>query len=195
MANLQIYLCRHGETLWTLSKQHTSTTDIALTENGKNQARLLGDRLKEIQFEKVFSSPLVRAKQTCTLAGLYPILSEDLMEWNYGKYEGLDHNEIIQTNPNWNLFTQGAPDGETPEQVGKRADHFFEKIKHLSGNIAIFSHGHFSRILAARWLNLNPEMGKLFYLSVASLSLLGFERKQKVVKLWNDSSHLNERKN
>ena len=193
MKEVQIYLCRHGETAWTLSGQHTGVTDIPLTENGKEQAVLLGDRLQKVHFTKVFSSPRIRALETCKIAGFKDVtLDSDLQEVNYGKYEGLTRNEIRKTDPNWHLFVNGAPSGETLAAASARADRFLSHLKALQGNIAIFSHGHFSRILALRWLGLETSLGRFFSLAPASLSILSFERETPVIKLWNDLSHLSK---
>jgi len=179
----QVYLFRHGETAWTLSGRHTGITDIPLTENGKKEAALLGERLKKIPFAKVFSSPRIRALETCKLAGCKNILIDpDLQEWNYGKYEGLTRAEIGP----WHLFEDGAPGGESPSEVSARADRFLDKIRSYNGNIALFSHGHFSRVLAARWLNADVKIGQFFYLSPTSMSILGFEHDEPVIRLWNE---------
>lgn len=186
MSDLQIYICRHGETAWTLSGQHTGITDIALTENGKKQALLLGERLKKIHFSKVFSSPRSRSLDTCTIAGFKDIVIDpDLQEWNYGKYEGLTSAEIRQIDPNWQLFSEGAPDGETLDEASRRADRVLAKLRAFRGQVALFSHGHFSRVLAARWLGLNVKEARFFYLSPASMSILGYEHGGPVIKLWN----------
>jgi probable phosphoglycerate mutase len=182
-----ILLCRHGETEWTLSGRHTGCTDIPLTENGKVQARKLGERLRAIDFEAVFTSPLLRAKETCEIAGFGKkmILEPDAVEWNYGAYEGLTSEEIWRKTPSWNLFSDGAPGGESPQEAGLRADRIIQKLTSLQGTSALFSHGHFLRVLAARWLGLSPSAARLLALSVASLSILGFERSQRVLRLWN----------
>jgi len=176
------YLCRHGETKWTKTGQHTSVTDISLTEEGKKQAELLGKRLKGIHFVRVISSPMERTIETCRLAGLEPEINPDAAEWNYGKYEGLTTEEIGEK---WNLFRDGAPGGESVEQVGKRADRLLKSLK--DDPVIIFSHGHFSRVLAARWLGLPVSAGALFYLSVASISILGLEHGRPVIRLWNET--------
>jgi len=184
--NLNLYICRHGETEWTLSGQHTGITDIPLTKNGEKQASLLGKRLQQIHFTKVFSSPRSRALETAKLAGFEePIIDPDLQEWNYGKYEGLTNREIKKLNPNWHLFSEGAPGGETPSQISIRADRVMAKVRTFTGNILVFSHGHFSRALAARWLGLDIVEARCFYLSPASMSILGYEREAPVIKLWN----------
>jgi probable phosphoglycerate mutase len=178
-----LYLCRHGETEWSLSGQHTGTTDIPLTEKGREQSRLLQQRLQGVRFEKVFSSPRKRALATCE--GLEVTIDPHLAEWNYGDYEGLTSKEISAKKPGWNLFKDGAPNGETPEQVRHRADEFLKRISQYKGNIAVFSHGHFLRVLAARFLGLEVDAAKLFLLSVGSCSILGHEREQPVITLWN----------
>lgn len=181
----EFYLCRHGETEWTLSGQHTGETDIPLTEKGRVQAANLRKRLKNIPFEKVFSSPRKRALATCE--GLNPIVEPLAAEWDYGDYEGLTSAEIHKKNPKWDLFTDGAPGGESPEQIGKRADLLLDKISQYKGKIALFSHGHFLRVLAARYLGLEAKEARLFLLSVASVSILGTEKQQPVVSLWNET--------
>lgn len=179
----QLYLCRHGETEWTLSGQHTGTTDLSLTKKGQEQAALLRGQIAKVEFDAIFTSPKKRALETCK--GLPHQKDPDLCEWNYGEYEGKTSEEIQKIRPGWNLFHDGAPGGETADDVGRRADAFLKKALSYSGNVAVFSHGHFLRVLAARYLGLEPKMGKIFNLSVASLSILGYERKQPVVLLWN----------
>jgi broad specificity phosphatase PhoE len=182
----ELYLCRHGETAWTLSGQHTGITDIPLTKKGEEQARLLQHRLKQVHFCKVFCSPRKRALQTCAFAGMKGEEEDsDLQEWDYGEYEGLTSAEIKRLQSHWHLFSDGAPGGESPEEVGKRADRFLAKLRLYKEPVVIFSHGHFSRVLAARWVGLSVEAGKCLYLSPASLSILGFEKEQPVIKLWN----------
>lgn len=181
----QIYICRHGETEWTLSGQHTGNTDIPLTKRGIEQAALLRKRIESVHFDQVFSSPRIRATESSE--GLHPVIDPNIAEWNYGDYEGLTTQEIHSKNPKWNLFKDGAPHGESIQEVGKRADQFLKTISQYKGNIAIFSHGHFLRVLTARFLGLPPEMGKLFVLSVASLSILGYEKAEPVIILWNDT--------
>jgi broad specificity phosphatase PhoE len=182
----EIYLCRHGETEWTLSGRHTSHTDLSLTENGKSQAQALGKHLHGIHFDAVYSSPRKRCLETCKQIGLHPQIDPDLSEWDYGDYEGKMRKELPQ---GWNLFLEGAPNGESPEEVALRADRFLKKLP--QGKIAIISHGHFARVLAARWLKLPVESARYFFLSVASLSILGHEREQPVIRLWNASGLLN----
>lgn len=184
----QLYLCRHGETEWTLSGQHTGKTDIPLTEKGKQEAVLLRQQLQKVHFERVFTSPKKRARTSCE--GMHAVEDAHLVEWDYGDYEGLTSAEIHQRNAKWNLFREGAPNGESPEQVGKRADEFLKMAGQCRGKVAVFSHGHFLRVLAARFLGLSPEMAKLFFISVASVGILGHERGQPVIILWDDTHHL-----
>ena len=191
-----IYLARHGETAWSLSGQHTGLTDLPLTERGERNARRLGERLKGMNFLKVYSSPLQRAARTCELAGFGAAaeVDRDLLEWNYGQYEGRLSVEIHAERPDWQLFRDGCPGGETPEQVGLRADRIVNRVRAVPGNVLLFSSGHILRVLAARWLGLEPVAGKYLLLSTASLSGLGYEhdRSQPVIRLWNDDHHLRE---
>lgn len=184
----EVYLCRHGETEWTVSGQHTSVTDLSLTKSGVQQALQLRKKLGKIHWGKIFSSPMKRSLETCRLVqpGNSPKIDPRLKEWNYGDYEGLTHIQIAKLDPNWNLFLHGAPKGESPNQVSARADDFLSILRKETGNILIFSHGHFLRALAARWLSLPVESGKLFALSVASISILSYERSEPVLKLWNE---------
>ena len=189
-----IYLARHGETTWTLSGQHTGLTDIPLTARGERNARRLQIRLKGLQFAKVFTSPLQRALRTCDLAGFGSLaeLDHDLVEWNYGEYEGRITAEIHNERPDWRLFRDGCPGGETAKDVADRADRIITRIRRVSGNVLIFSSAHFLRVLAARWLGLAPEMGKCFVLSTASISALGYEHdlSEPVIRLWDDTRHV-----
>lgn len=189
-----IYLARHGETAWTLSGQHTGLTDIPLTARGERNARRLQIRLRGLQFAKVFTSPLQRALRTCDLAGFGSLaeLDHDLVEWNYGKYEGRITAEIHNERPDWRLFRDGCPGGETAKDVADRADRIITRVRRVSGNVLIFSSAHFLRVLAARWLGLAPEMGKCFVLSTASISALGYEHdlSEPVIRLWDDTRHV-----
>jgi broad specificity phosphatase PhoE len=187
-----IYLARHGETAWSVTGQHTGLTDLPLTKHGESEARQLGKRLAGLAFAKVLTSPLLRASRTCELAGFGAVAEKnaDLVEWNYGKYEGLRTAEIHAKAPDWQLFRDGCPGGETAAQVGVRADRILNYVRGANGNALIFSSGHFLRVFAARFLALEPTGGKLFTLSTASISILGFENNlsQPVVRLWNDTS-------
>jgi probable phosphoglycerate mutase len=185
-----VYLARHGETAWSLTGQHTGLTDLPLTENGERNARQLGERLKETTFDKVFTSPLQRAKRTCDLAGFGGVaqVDGDLVEWNYGQYEGRRTAEILVERPDWLLFQDGCPGGETPQQIGARADRVVGRLRAVSGNVLLFSSGHFLRVLAARWLGLEPAAGRLLALDPATLSILGYERETAVIRVWNESA-------
>ena len=190
-----VYVARHGETAWSISGQHTGLTDLPLTQNGERNARRLGERLKGLTFAKVFTSPLQRARQTCDLAGFGPAaeIDPDLVEWDYGRYEGLRSAEILAQRPDWELFRDGCPGGESPAQVGERADRVVERVRTVPGNVLLFSSGHFIRVLAARWLGLGPgSAGRYFLLSTASLSALSYEHNlsRPVIRLWNDDHHV-----
>jgi broad specificity phosphatase PhoE len=189
-----IYLARHGETASSLSGQHTGLTDLPLTDRGKRNARRLAERLKGMSFDEVFSSPLQRAIRTCELAGFgdRAEVDRDLLEWNYGEYEGRRTAEIHAERPDWELFRDGCPGGETPQQIGARADRVVKRIREIQGKVLIFSSGHILRVLSARWLGLEPAGGKYLLLSTASLSALGYEHKlsQPVIQLWNDINHV-----
>lgn len=187
--NFRLFLVRHGQTAWSVSGQHTGRTDIPLTAEGENLARNLQKPLQAVSFEAVFSSPLSRALKTSQIAGLSAEKDEDLLEWDYGSYEGVRTSDIHKTNPYWNIFKEGAPGGESVEAIGKRADHMIAKLKNYQGPIALFSHGHFLRVLTARWLQLPPSAGALFMLGTESISILGFEHNtdEPVIKLWNST--------
>ena len=189
-----VYLARHGDTAWTASGQHTGRTDLPLTPIGERNAERLGERLKGTTFSRVFTSPLQRAARTCELAGYGTIaeVAPDLMEWDYGQYEGLRSAEIHRTCPDWQLFRDGCPGGESPEQVGKRADRVIACVRAIAGNVLLFSSGHFLRVLASRWLSLEPCSGSHFVLGTSSLSALGYEHNlfEPVIRLWNDDQHV-----
>jgi broad specificity phosphatase PhoE len=189
-----IYLARHGETTWSLTGQHTGLTDLALTELGERNALRLGGRLSGIVFESVFTSPLRRARRTCELAGFGAVAEIDpnLLEWNYGDYEGRRSVEIHAERPDWQLFRDGAPGGESPQQVAERADRVVDRLRAVSGNVLIFSSGHFLRVLAGSWIGIEPYEARSLMLSTGSLSVLGYEHnlEQPVIKLWNDTNHL-----
>ncbi len=183
----KIYLIRHGETEWTLSGQHTGLTDKPLTEQGKREAVALHRHLKHIPFAKIWSSPLKRALETSHLAGFSKQveIDPDLVEWNYGDYEGLTSEEIHKQKPHWELFKDGVPNGESFEEISARADRVLQKIAKTEGEVAIFSSGHFLRVLAARFLGLPVSAGRSFSLFPASISILSYDRKDPVVLLWN----------
>ena len=189
-----IYLARHGETTWSLTGQHTGLTDLALTELGERNAQRLGGRLSGIVFDSVFTSPLRRARRTCELAGFGAVAEIDpnLLEWNYGDYEGRRSVEIHAERPDWQLFRDGAPGGESPQQVAERADRVVDRLRALSGNVLIFSSGHFLRVLAGSWIGIEPYEARSLMLSTGSLSIVGYEHnlEQPVIKLWNDTNHL-----
>jgi broad specificity phosphatase PhoE len=183
----QIYVVRHGETEWSLSGQHTGVTDIPLTENGRNLAGLLHPVLAKESFALVLTSPLQRAKETCKLSGLgdQAEVDSNLMEWNYGDYEGLTTDQIHEKNPGWLIFTDGGPGGETPEQVGERADHVIKRVRAVKGNVALFAHGHILRVLVARWIDLPATAGRGFLLDTGTLNILSYYRGSPAVKTWN----------
>ena len=189
-----LYIARHGETAWSLSGQHTGLTDVPLIERGQSNARRLGNQLRGRSFAQVFTSPLQRARRTCELAGFgaQAEVDRDLLEWNYGEYEGLRTAEIHAKRPGWELFRDGCPGGESAGDVGARADRVVDRVRAVKQNVLIFSSGHFLRVLAARWLELEPQAGKYFLLSTASLSALSYEHDltQPVIKFWNDLHHL-----
>jgi broad specificity phosphatase PhoE len=191
-----IYLARHGETAWSISGQHTGLTDLPLTDRGERNAIRLGERLKGLSFARVFTSPLQRASLTCKLAGFAEsaVVDPDLVEWNYGNFEGLRTSEIYADYPNWQLFRDGCPGGESPEQVAARADRVVARVKAVNADVLLFSSGHFLRMLAARWLQLEPQGGRYFLLSTASLSTLGYEHgsTEPVIRLWNDTWHVGD---
>jgi probable phosphoglycerate mutase len=186
----EIHVIRHGETAWTESRQHTGMTDIPLTERGEHQARRFGVHLGGRAFAHVFTSPLQRAKRTCELAGFGATakIDPDLVEWNYGDYEGLRTAEILKRRPGWQLFRDGCPNGESVKEVGNRADRVIARLRTLEGDALLFSSGHFLRVFAARWLGLNASCGRLFLLSTTTLSILGYEhdKGEPVIRLWND---------
>lgn len=190
-----VYLARHGETAWTISRQHTGLTDLPLTERGERTARRLGERLKGLTFANVLTSPLQRAARTCELAGFNAVaeIEKDLVEWDYGQYEGRRTEEIRAERPDWELFRDGCPGGESPQQVSVRADRVVKRVREVPGNVLIFTSGHFMRVLATRWLGLEPSVNcKFFMLSTASLSALGYEHDvaRPVIRLWNETRHV-----
>ena len=189
-----VYLARHGETAWSLSGQHTGLTDLPLTERGERAAGSLGGRLRGLHLAAVYTSPLQRAARTCGLAGFGAVAQTDpdLVEWDYGQYEGRRTAEIQQDRPGWLVFRDGCPGGETPDQVAARADRAIGRVRAAAGDVLVFSSGHFLRVFAARWLGLAPEAGRYFLLDTASLSVLTYEHNtsRPAVRLWNDTSHV-----
>lgn len=189
----EVYLARHGETAWTITRQHTGRTDIPLIARGERDAGSLGQRLKGVVFSRVLVSPLERARRTCELAGFgnHAEADPDLQEWDYGQYEGRRTADIRQERPDWYLFRDGCPGGESVVAVGVRADHVITRLRAIDGDVLVFSHGHFLRVLAARWLGLPAAEARHFVLSTAALSILGYEhtRDEPAIRLWNDNRH------
>jgi len=186
-----VYLARHGETAWSRSGQHTGRTDLPLTADGERNAAALGVRLAGIAFARVYTSPLQRAARTCELAGFGAVAERDpdLVEWNYGDYEGLRTAGIVAARPGWDLFRDGCPNGETAADVGVRADRVIARLRAAGGNVLVFSSAHLLRVLAARWVGLPATGGRLLFLTTASLSVLGYEhgRDEPVLRLWNET--------
>lgn len=183
----EIYVIRHGETEWSLSGQHTGTTDLPLTENGQILARRLKPLIANHSFDLILTSPLQRARETCLLSGLGEKAEVDsnLVEWNYGEYEGLTSQEIHEKRPGWMIFTDGCPGGETPEQVGTRADRVIGRVRMVTGDVALFAHGHILRVLVARWIGLSAPAGRHFLLHTGTLNVLSYYRGIPAVKIWN----------
>ena len=192
----EIFLIRHGETEWSLSGQHTSRTDLSLTEEGRVRAKALGQILQRTLagsgFAMTLSSPMRRAIDTAHLAGYQPEIEENLREWDYGSYEGLTSEDIHETAPGWTIWSGPVPGGESPAQIGARADRVIQRClaatRDTAGDVALFSHGHMLRVLAARWLDLAPDAGRLLGLDTASISALGWEHDQRVIRLWNQTA-------
>ena len=192
----EVYLARHGETAWTLTGQHTGRTDIPLTARGEHNAMRLRQRLNGVTFAKVFVSPLGRARRTCELAGFGDTgtIVADVQEWDYGDYEGRRTADIRRERPDWDLFRDGCPGGESVAAIGARADRVIARLRAVDGHVLLFSHGHFLRVLAARWLGLPAGAARHFVLSTAALSILGYEhtRDEPAIRLWNDTHHVVE---
>jgi broad specificity phosphatase PhoE len=188
-ASTQLWLIRHGETEWSLSGAHTGLTDLPLTANGELQATAIARKLSGQEFSLVLASPLQRALETCRLAGYARAAEIDpnLLEWDYGEYEGLTSAQIRAGRPDWNLWRDGVPNGETVEQVAARAQLVIDRGLASGGPVALFAHGHVLRILTATWLGLPPSAGRLFALATATISVLGYERDQPVISRWNQS--------
>ena len=186
----EIVLVRHGETEWSRAGKHTGRTDIGLTEVGRRQAQVVGAELQKRRFAAVWTSPLSRAADTCRLAGFGDVAvpRDELMEWDYGEYEGRTTAEIRRERPGWTLWRDGVLRGETIDEVGARVDRVLAEAESVDGDVILFAHGHLLRVLAARWLDLEPESGRLFALDPATLSVLGYERETRVVRLWNEAA-------
>ena len=184
---MQVFLIRHGETAWSLSGQHTGTTDIPLTENGRRRAEKLRPMVAKKTFAGVFVSPMQRARDTCELAGLgaSAVIDPDLAEWNYGAYEGLTPAQIHAKAPGWLIFRDGCPGGETPAQMGARADRMIDRVRSVNGDVALFAHGHIFRVLVARWIGFPAGAGQHFLLDTGSLCVLGYYRDIPAVEIWN----------
>ena len=190
MSGHQVVLVRHGQTEWSLSGQHTGTTDMPLTDEGRRHAEALGGRLSAWSFARVLTSPLARAVDTCRLAGLGDdaAVTDDLREWDYGEYEGRRTVDIREERPGWGIWKDGAPGGETVDQVGSRADRVIDAARSAGGDVALFAHGHVLRVIGARWIGLPPDHGALLSLSTASISVLGWERETAVIERWNETA-------
>ncbi len=184
-----LYLVRHGETEWTQTRRHTGLTDIPLSDEGRLQAEWIKPCLLDKKFKKVFCSPLKRAMETCEITGYGKVaeIEDDLVEWNYGDYEGKTTAEIREEEPKWTIFSKGAPNGESVGDVSSRAQRVISRVREIPGDVLMFSSGHFLRALAAKWLHLPVSEAKLFLLSTASLSCLGFERESPVIVSWNET--------
>jgi broad specificity phosphatase PhoE len=186
-----LYLARHGETAWSLSGQHTGRTDLPLTERGERQARALAERLRGPAFARVLTSPSQRALRTAERAGFGNVaeIDADLAEWDYGQYEGRRTAEILAERPDWLLFRDGCPGGESADEVGTRADRVIQRVRAVHGNVLAFSSAHILRVLAARWLGLEAAAGRYFLLGTASLSMLGYEHNlaEPAIRLWNET--------
>ena len=189
-----VYLARHGETAWTVTGQHTGLTDLPLTGRGENNARRLGESLRYLTFAKVFTSPLRRAMRTCELAGFQSVaeVDRDLVEWDYGEYEGRLTSDILRERPDWELFRDGCPGGESPQQVATRADRVVRRVQAVTGDVLLFSSGHFLRVLATRWIRIEPVNGQSLMLGTASLSALSYENRlsEPAIRFWNDTHHV-----
>jgi broad specificity phosphatase PhoE len=184
----ELLLARHGETEWSANGRHTSRTDLPLTDDGRRLARGLAPRLADRRFALVLTSPLRRAVETCELAGLgeQAQVRDDLREWDYGDYEGATTAEIHRSRPGWSLWRDGCPNGETPAEVGARAEHLLAEVRAADGDVVVFGHGHMLRVLAARWLGLAPAEGALFALATGTLSTLGYEHETAVILSWSE---------
>jgi broad specificity phosphatase PhoE len=186
----RLFLTRHGDTAWTDSHQRTGRTDLPLNAAGEERARQIGERLRRYSFAHVFTSPLQRPSRTCELAGFGEVaaVDSDLVEWDYGRFEGMVTSDILKTSPGWELFRDGCPGGESPADVAARADAFIDRARRIAGDVLAFSSGHIIRMIAARWLGQPPGAGRFFYCRPASVGVLGFEHKKRdepIIGLWN----------
>ncbi len=186
----RLYLARHGDTAWTDAHRHTGRTDVPLNERGEEHARQLGVQLRRFSFSHVFTSPLQRAFRTCALAGFGAgaEVDADLIEWDYGRFEGKRTGDVLEERPGWELFRDGCPDGESSADVAARADRFIARVREIAGDVLAFSSGHIIRMIAARWLGLAPALGRMFFCEPASVGVLGFEHdnpEEPVIRLWN----------
>jgi probable phosphoglycerate mutase len=186
----QLYLARHGDTEWTDSHRHTGRTDLPLNERGEEHARQIGEQLRRFSFSHVFTSPLQRASRTCELAGFgaRAEVNRDLLEWDYGCFEGKRTSDVLKERPGWELYREGCPDGESPPDVAARADRFIARVHEIGGDVLAFSSGHIIRMIAARWLGLPPVAGRFFYCDPASVGVLGFEHNsldEPLIRVWN----------
>jgi len=183
----EIVLVRHGETEWSRTGRHTGHTDVPLTDEGRCEAEAIGAVLRERPFALVLTSPLERAAETCRLAGMgeAAVERDELREWDYGEYEGRKTSDIRQERPEWSLWRDGVPGGETLSEIGERADRVIEELRSVEGDVAVFAHGHLLRVLAASWLGLEPAAGRLFALDAGTISVLGYERETAVLRGWN----------
>jgi probable phosphoglycerate mutase len=190
----RVYLARHGETEWSLSGRHTGRSDPPLNDRGRQRARLLAPRLASLRFTQVWTSPSARARQTCELAGFgsRAEADPDLQEWDYGQYEGLRREQIQQTRPDWSVFRDGCPGGESVADISARADRVIARLRGVEGDVLLFSSGHFLRVLASRWLGCDASAGRFLLLQTATLSILGYDhdKSEPAIVLWNDDSHL-----
>jgi len=184
---VEVVLVRHGETEWSRGGRHTGRTEVGLTEHGREQAAAVGAALRDRHFALVLTSPLGRALETCRLAGFgdRAVQRDELMEWDYGAYEGRTTSEVREERPGWTLWRDGVPEGETVELLGERVDRVLDDLRPLDGDALLFAHGHVLRVLSARWLELDPGSGRLFALDPATINALGYERETAVIKLWN----------
>ncbi len=190
----RLFIVRHGNTDWAETHRFTGRTDLPLNARGEENARRLAGRLAGLSFAKVFASPLQRARRTCELAGLGKAaeIDADLMEWDYGQYEGHSSIAVHQEHPEWNLFRDGAPGGESPAAIAARADRFIAKVRQISGDVAAFASGHITRVLSARWINLSPEVAGKLLCDTASISILSYEHdlNHPAIELWNDDGRI-----